>query len=167
MVTTWLYGRCRARASRSATLYSRRSCSVTAPAAGHFGGNLLGDGALIEGLGALLRNQAHRLGQVFCTSRSPRFRARRSSRRSRWWRAICPCSFAPGAGSWPGFRSTGPLSPARWRCNHLVQRHGAPFLQGMLHARHGARHAHGVVGVERLAVDDVALVVQVHVARWL
>ena len=35
----------------------------------------------------------------------------------------------------------------------------------MLHASHGARHAHGVVGVERLAIDDIALVVQVHVAR--
>ena len=33
----------------------------------------------------------------------------------------------------------------------------APFLLGMGQAGHGAGHAHGGMGVERLAVDDVAL----------
>ena len=100
------HGRCHAPVRRSrhlvfAQVLQRHGTSVR----GHFGGNLLGDGAFVERLGALLRDQAHRLGQVFFTSRSPRFRGAVLPERSRWWRATCPCSFAPGARSWPGVRS--------------------------------------------------------------
>ncbi|MNO47954.1 hypothetical protein D3C76_382790 [compost metagenome] len=47
--------------------------------------------------------------------------------------------------------------------------HGPVFLQGQLHARHGARHTHRLVTTGAELRDDIAILVQVHVgggSRW-
>lgn len=56
------------------------------------------------------------------------------------------------------------FSQVNGRLQHMLQRQRAPLLQGVGQARHGAGHANGMVGVERFAVDHLALGIQVHAA---
>ena len=133
---------------------------------GHFGSDFLGDLTFVERLGPVLGDQAQRMRQVFL--HQPLARAQRS--------AVFP---EDGLGGGPA--AHGGLGPfqrlgqggadrvalfgqVNGRLQHMRQRQRAPLLQGVGQARHGAGHANGMVGVERFAVDHLALGIQVHAA---
>ena len=136
---------------------------------GHLGRDLLGDLAFVERLGALLGDQAHGLRQVFLHQRVAHLQGL----------AVLP---EDGLGGRPLahvllllLQDLGERFADRETLvgqfdgggDHARQGQGAPGLERVLHARHGAGHAHGVVGVQRFAIHHVALGIQVHVARGL
>ena len=123
------------------------------------GHDLFPDGAAVEGIGPLQRDELQRAGQVLLHQAVA---------------GLERCAVPPedGTGGGPpahrvglGLQRAGQRRADRIAFlgqldgggHDLGQREPAPFLLGMGQAGHGAGHAHGSMGVERLAVDDVAL----------
>ena len=121
--------------------------------------DLFPDGAAVEGIGPLQRNELERAGQILLHQAVAGLEGR----------AVPP---EDGAGGGPpahrvglGLQRAGQRRADRIAFlgqldgggHYLGQREPAPFLLGMGQAGHGAGHAHCGMGVERLAVDDVAL----------
>jgi len=132
----------------------------------HFGGDFPGNRALVKRRGAFASDQAQRRGQVLLHQQIACLHRRATLEENR-------LACGPGGeGLFPVRKRLGQrlahgkavFGQAGGWLDHPGQRQRAPVSQRVRKARDGAGHADGVGREERLAADDLAACVQVHVA---
>ena len=140
-----------------------------AAVARHFRHDLVGDAALIKGFWPLFRDQAQRLSQI---ALHQLFACAQRAAVAEKHRAAAVPSAQIVFFHFQHFRQRlrhreALLRQLHRRSNHLGQRQAAPALLGVSQPGHRAGHAHRQVGVQRPAVNYLALSIQIHVAAGL